>query len=84
MTTRTTGSGLLSPEGFVRINIVAGTSYTGLYSSTGALERNPFRPQTRITVKCFTLYGPMRVTEAASSDYGMVADDGSVYAEILR
>ena len=83
MTTRTAGSGLLSPEGFVRINIVAGTSYTGLYSSTGALNVILSDPDTNNS-QMFHPYGPMRVTEAASSDYGMVADDGSVYAEILR
>lgn len=83
ITTRTAGSGLLSPEGFVRINIVAGTSYTGLFSSTGALNVILSDPDTNNS-QMFHPYGPLRVTEATSSDYGMVADDGSVYAEILR
>ena len=83
ITTRTAGSGLLSPEGFVRVNIVAGTSYTGMFSSTGALNVILSDPDTTNS-QMFHPYGPLRVTEATSSNYGMVADDGSVYAEILR
>lgn len=75
----TSGRGIYSVTGYIRVTIVDGTAWTGLYASDGSwnivLVSSSATPQG-----LYHACGAYRVV-SSSSDYGVYAPNGAYYAD---
>ncbi len=79
------GTGLMDAHGHIRVTVVSGTSYVGMFASDGSLnvlvvDRNDEEPDQKFD----SFSGAMRVVRAETSDRGMIhPNNGAVYVSNL-